>query len=157
MQKEFITAENINSLFKKYAVPQDFDLLSIDIDGNDYWVWQAIEGYSARVVVIEYNSSLLPNESKSIRYDPSFTWDGTNYYGASLLALAKLGGVKGYTLIGCDSRGVNAFFVRNDLVGGRFVLRPVAESYSKPGHGLMIDGRFIGHHPTPRISEMVDV
>jgi hypothetical protein len=155
--KEFVTAENINSLFRKYSVPQEFDLLSIDIDGNDYWVWRAIEGYSPRVVIIEYNSSLPPGESKTIQYDPKFSWDGTNYYGASLLALAKLGGAKGYTLIGCESRGVNAFFLRADLVKDRFAVRSVAELYCTPGHGLIVDGKFVGHPPTERVSRMVDV
>jgi hypothetical protein len=61
VHKEFITAENICSVFDKYAVPREFDLLSIDIDGNDYWVWRALEGYTPRVVVIEYNASLLRN------------------------------------------------------------------------------------------------
>jgi hypothetical protein len=157
VQKEFITAENINLLFRKYAVPKEFDLLSIDIDGNDYWVWRAIEDYSPRVVVIEYNSSLGPDCSRTIPYDPAFRWDGTNFYGASIAALAKLGDTKGYTLLACDSRGVNAFFLRNDLVDRRFVVRPVAQSYRPPGHGILIDGKRVGHHPTPRISGMVEV
>lgn len=157
VRKEFITAENICSLFEKYSVPKQFDLLAIDIDGNDYWVWRAIEGYSARVVVIEYNASMLPNESKTIPYDPEFHWDGSNYFGASLLALAKLGRRKGYTLIGCDSQGINAFFVRDDLVGDRFAVRSVAELYCKPNYGEIAHGKFIGHHPTPKISQMLEV
>jgi hypothetical protein len=157
VHQEFITAENICSLFAKYAVPKQFDLLSIDIDGNDYWVWRAVEGYSPRVVVIEYNASLLPHESKTIRYDPGFRWDGSNYFGASLLALAKLGRVKGYTLIGCDSQGVNAFFVRNDLVGNRFCERSVEQLYRRPQYGQVVHGKCIGHRPTPKISEMVEI
>ncbi len=66
IKKEFITAENINDLFKKYNVPEEFDLLSIDIDYNTYWVWKALEGYKPRVVVIEYNSSIPPTESKAV-------------------------------------------------------------------------------------------
>src|SRR5436190_5930337 len=116
VKKEFITAENINDLFAKYNVPHEFDLLSIDIDTNDYWVWSAIKNYSPRVVVMEYNSSIPWTESKSTSYDPTARWDGTDYFGASLLALKNLGDSKGYTLITCDSGGVNAFFVRNDLV-----------------------------------------
>lgn len=116
IKKEFITAENINQLLQKYRVPREFDLLSIDIDSNDYWVWKAIDNYSPRVVVIEYNSCIPPNESKTIKYDPNARWDGTDYFGASLLALAKLGKSKGYSLVYCESSGVNAFFVRNDLI-----------------------------------------
>lgn len=157
MHKEFVTAANICSLFEKYLVPREFDLLSIDVDGNDYWIWRAIEGYSARVVVIEYNSSISPDESKTIPYDPEFRWDGTNYFGASLLALTKLGRVKGYTLVGCDSRGVNAFFLRDDTVGDRFSMRSLAELYSAPGYGEVVDGKFIGHRSTPRVSEMIEV
>lgn len=157
VRKEFITAENICALFAKYAVPPEFDLLSIDIDGNDYWVWRAIEGYSPRVVVIEYNASLAPDQSRTIRYDPAFQWDGTSYFGASLRALAKLGRSKGYTLVGCESQGVNAFFVRDDLIGERFTVRSVEDTYAAPGYGVIRDGRFIGHRPTPRIAEMVEV
>lgn len=132
IKKEFITAENINSLLKKYKVPKEFDLLSIDIDYNDYWVWKAINGYSPRVVVIEYNSSFSPLESKTVKYNPKAVWDGTSYFGASLLALAKLGKSKGYTLVCCESRGVNAFFVRNDLIGNNFVLKSIEETYKPP-------------------------
>jgi len=157
VRREFITAENICSLFEKYKVPKEFDLLSIDIDGNDYWVWKAIQGYSPRVVVIEYNSSIKPNESKTVPYDPNFLWDGTNYFGASILALAKLGLAKGYTLIGCDKQGINAFFLRDDLIDERFVVRSIAELYAEPRYGEIVDGKFIGHHPSRRLSEMVHV
>ncbi len=157
VQKEFITAENICALFAKYAVPREFDLLSIDIDGNDYWVWRAIEGYRPRVVVIEYNSSLPPDQSKVIPYDPAFRWDGSNYFGASLLALARLGRSKGYTLIGCESQGVNAFFLRDDLLAERFAVRSIQQLYSEPRYGVVQDGRCIGHRPTPRIRDMIEV
>jgi len=157
VHREFITAENIVALFRKYGVPQEFDLLSIDIDGNDYWVWRAIEGYSPRAVIIEYNSSIRPEESRTVPYQPDFQWDGTNYFGASLLALAKLGRSKGYTLVGCDSQGANAFFVRDDLVAGRFVVRSVAQLYAAPRYGEVVGGHFIGHHPSPRMAQMVQV
>lgn len=145
IKKEFITAENINSIFKKYKVPKEFDLLSIDIDGNDYWVWKALKDYDPRVVVIEYNSSIPPAESKVIIYDPSFTWDRTNYFGASLLALANLGKIKGYTLIGCDVRGVNAFFVKNELIKDNFQVRNIDELYRAPRYGTLTNGIYGGH------------
>ncbi len=116
LQKERITAENINDLFHKYHVPYEFDLLSIDIDSNDFYVWKAITDFSPRVVVIEYNSSHSPSEDKIIMYDPNQVWDGTNYYGASLLALYKLARSKGYSLIYSDNLAVNAFFVRDDVL-----------------------------------------
>ena len=151
IQKEFITAENINLLFRKYKVPKEFDLLSIDIDSNDYWVWKAVSGYRPRVVIIEYNSSIPPNESKGVEYNPKAVWDHTRYFRASLLALATLGRKKGYTLIGCESRGVNAFFVRNDLVQDRFVIKKVEQVYKPPRYGKKINGRYVGHPPSDKV------
>ena len=88
IHREHVTVENINRIFAKYGVPYEFDLLSIDIDGNDYWVWNALsERYNPRVVVIEYNSQISIHESRTIAYDPEFRWNGTTYYGASLFAL----------------------------------------------------------------------
>lgn len=141
IQKELVTAENINALFEKYAVPADLDLLSIDVDGNDYWIWKALEPrYRPRVVVMEYNAKVPMTESKTIAYDPAFRWDGSDYFGASLLALTRLAQSKGYTLVGCESRGANAFFVRNDLVSAHFEPHPLEELYKPPSYGLPRDG-----------------
>ena len=130
VKQERVTADNIQGLFAKYRVPKAFDLLCIDIDGNDYWVWKAITDYDPRVVVIEYNGTIPPDVSKTIPYDPSFQWDrATDYFGASLLALQKLGHEKGYALVGCDSTGANAFFVKRSLVGHRFLVRDVQGVY----------------------------
>ena len=118
IKKEKVTAENVQNLFQKYNVPKNFDLLSIDIDFNDYWVWQAITDYYPRVVVIEYNGTLSFTDSKVVRYDPDAMGDGTDYFGASLLALQNLGSMKGYTLVGCDNFGVNAFFCKSELING---------------------------------------
>lgn len=137
IKKEWIDAETINGLFDKYKVPTEFDLLSIDIDSNDYYVWKAIEHYSPRVVIIEYNSKIPATESKVVRYDPTWQWDGTDYMGASLLALKKLGESKGYTLITCDSNGVNSFFVRQDLVDKNFAIRNIKEIYRPPNYGAI--------------------
>ena len=137
-----------NELFEKYDVPDEFDLLTIDIDGNDYYVWEAIRKMP-RVVNIEYNSHIPPNESKSIEYEPNFIWKGDDYYGASLLALKILGERKGYTLIGCDSTGTDSFFVKNELIGDKFVVRDINELFRPPafrgGHGQ------IGHRKSNRI------
>ncbi|MEK7563930.1 MAG: hypothetical protein AAB544_06090, partial [Patescibacteria group bacterium] len=80
LHKEFITAENIESLFAKHNVPKEFDLLSIDIDGNDYWVWKAVTHYSPRVVIIEYNACIPYEPPVMIPYAPAFQWDKTDYY-----------------------------------------------------------------------------
>ena len=114
VRRERITAENINALFAKYDVPSEFDLLSIDIDGNDYWVWKALE-YRPRAVVIEYNAGVPPDLRRVIPYDPRFSWSGTDYFGASLRALAELGATKGYDLVYCERTGTNAFFARSAL------------------------------------------
>lgn len=116
VKREMITAENINELFARYKVPEEFDLLSIDIDGNDYWVWNAIDvKYRPRVIVCEYNGSVAVGESRTIAYEPAFRWSGTNYYGASLSALTHLANRRGYALAYCESCGVNAFYIRRDL------------------------------------------
>jgi hypothetical protein len=112
----FVTAENIAGLFAAASVPQDFELLSIDIDGNDYWVWRALRSFSPKVVVIEYNAAHPPPERWVMRYDPAHAWDGTSYYGASLESLTALGDELGYGLLGTDKNGVNAFFLRRDLL-----------------------------------------
>lgn len=151
VKQERITAENIQALFEKYQVPNVFDLLSIDIDGNDYWAWKAITAYEPRVVVIEYNATVPPHESKTIPYDPNYMWDGaTNYFGASVLALKKLGEQKGYVLVGCDNSGTNAFFVHQSLVKDRFMLRDVLSLYRPPtcfggqGHSREQERQMVG-------------
>lgn len=118
LHKEWVTAENINDLLEKYQTPKDFDLLSIDIDFNDFHVWKAIDNglFNPKVVIIEYNATHLPTEDRVVAYNPTGGWDGTNYFGASLLAFTHLGNEKGYSLVNTDKRGVNAIFVRNDLI-----------------------------------------
>ncbi|MCB9867901.1 MAG: hypothetical protein H6816_14850 [Phycisphaerales bacterium] len=108
----FITAENIQKLFGELEVAEEFDLLSIDIDGNDYWVWQAIEQHLPRVVVIEYNAGFGPSAEWVMDYDPQHAWSGTRNVGASLKALELLGAEKGYRLVGCNLKGINAFCSR---------------------------------------------
>jgi len=112
--QEHITAENINSLFGKYDVPHNFDLLSIDIDGNDLWVWKAIE-YTPRVVVIEFNGTIGRGISKTIKYNPEHVYRHNDYYGASFEALKKLGKEKGYTLVH-ELASTNMFFILTKLV-----------------------------------------
>jgi len=115
-----VTRENINEVLQEYGYTGEIDLLSIDIDGNDYWVWQAITAIDPRVVVVEYNAILGPERSITIPYDPDFVvgrrWSYF-YHGASLRALAKLASSKGYVLVGCDLQGTDAFFVRKELAG----------------------------------------
>lgn len=129
-----VTKENINRLFKQQAVQGELDLLSIDIDGNDYWVWQAIDVVQPRVVVMEYNATFGAERAISTTYDPTFNYLEKHpgfgfYHGASLAALTKLAQEKGYMLVGCDSQGVNAFFIREDAAADKFEAVPVAQAY----------------------------
>jgi ribosomal protein L37E/predicted O-methyltransferase YrrM len=114
--RSLVDRENIADTLVGAGVPKSFDFLSIDIDGNDYYVWEALSAYSPKVVAIEYNGSFGPVRSQTIAYNPQHVWAGNKYYGASLTALAKLGDRLGYALVGTDRRGVNAFFVRRDMI-----------------------------------------
>jgi hypothetical protein len=115
----FITKDNINQLFLDNGIQGEIGLLSVDIDGNDYWVWQAINSINPAIVVSEYNFRFGATKAVTVPYDASFVRTQAHYsniyYGASLKALYLLGNRKGYTFVGCNSAGNNAFFVRNDL------------------------------------------
>ena len=119
VKEAHITAENIQSLFEKYEVPKEFDFLSIDIDGNDYWVWEAIRDYRARVVCIEYNTNIPLGESKTILYNPLHKWSDNKYYGASFSAMYKLGLQKGYELVFVEPD--NMIFISSELTAPFFI------------------------------------
>ncbi len=140
-----VTAENVNALFEQAGFSGEIDLLSVDIDYNDYWVWKAIETVRPRVVVIEYNSALRPPLSVVVPYEPTRRWDGTNYFGASLEALVKLGRAKGYRIVSCNFSGANAFFVRDDLCGSHFLEPATAEEHYEPTRYFF--GAQSGHPP----------
>jgi hypothetical protein len=117
----FVTRENVNDLLRDAGFSGDLGLLSIDVDGADYWIWEAIEIVSPAIVVIEFNSIFGPSLPVTVPYDPGFVcsdahWSG-QYFGASLSALDHLAGQRGYQLIGVSSNAVNAFFVRRDVAG----------------------------------------
>jgi hypothetical protein len=116
IQIELITAENVNDIMDKYEVPNKIGVLSIDIDGNDFYVWKSFNRY-ADLVAIEYNGILRKDEDKVIEYNPEFDWDGTAYFGASLLALNKLAELKNYILVGTDNIGSAALFIHKFLIG----------------------------------------
>lgn len=145
----FINRENINSLLAGWNP----DMLGIDIDGNDYWVWGAIDCMSPRLVVIEYNPKFLPSVKWTMTYDANHEWQGDDYHGASLAAMAELGKKKGYTLVGCSLTGVNAFFVRNDLVEDKFYTSEDCADFYYPSKGWIERGyRLEGYFP-PRKSD----
>lgn len=115
LYKEFITAENINLLFEKYRVRSDLDFLSIDIDYNTYYLWKALKYFPA-VVVVRFNAKHSPFDDKVVEYHPYYSGDGSDYFGASILAYFHLARKKGYSLIYCDQKGEKLFFVRDDLL-----------------------------------------
>ena len=125
----FITKDNINDIISKNDIIGDIGLLSIDIDGNDYWVWEAIKTISPRIVICEYNSHFGPTAEVTTPYDSDFVRDTAHfskiYYGASIQALCSLASIKGYTLVASNAAGNNIFFVRNDLLGSLPVLTPI--------------------------------
>lgn len=114
----FITRENINDIFVKNGFAGEIGLLSIDIDGNDYWVWQAIEAVNPVIVIAEYNSVFSAERAISIPYNPDFQRHMAHYsglyWGASLPAFCHLAEQKGYDFVGCNSAGNNAYFIRKD-------------------------------------------
>jgi hypothetical protein len=127
VMQEFVNAENVEGLLAKYGVPETFDLLSVDIDGNDYWVWKAIERFTPRVVVVEYNIFFALDAARTIEYRADHVWDETSYHGASLAAFHKLGVEKGYTLVHTDSWAPNVFFVLNSELPADYRPRDLAE------------------------------
>ena len=114
----FIDCENINDLIQSSSFEKEVGLLSIDVDGNDYWIWKQIEVISPNIVVIEYNSLFGIERAITIPYEKNFNRTEKHfsnlYFGASLKALQILAEEKGYGFIGCTAAGNDAFFVRKD-------------------------------------------
>lgn len=115
----FITKENINSILSDVRIPSDIGLLSIDIDGNDYWIYDAISVVCPRILILEYNGVFGSNQRVSIPYQADFDRMTAHpsglYFGASLPAMISLAEHKGYRFVGTNSAGGDAFFVRKDL------------------------------------------
>jgi len=114
-----VTKENINVLISNAGFGGEIDLLSIDIDGMDYWVLENITVVNPRVVIVEINPIFGLN-SITVPYNPEYVRQNNDYYGASLPAFTKLLNNKGYRLIGTNRYGFNAFFLRNDIASGFF-------------------------------------
>jgi hypothetical protein len=151
LRKEFITKENVVTLFKKYNVPPLINVLSVDIDYNDFYCLNEIlQHYTCDIIICEYNATHLSTEDKVIIYDKNGGWDGSNYFGASLLALEQLGRLYNYTLIYCDKKGVNCFFVRTSLVEEKQLdfknVDDITKLYRKAGYGNGPNG---GHRTDP--------
>jgi hypothetical protein len=117
----FIDRDNVNQLFQAHGFIGDIGLLSIDIDGNDLWVWKAIDTVSPVIVIVEYNAVFGTQCAVTIPYDPVFARGRAHYsnlyWGCSLKALCLVGEEKGYGFVGCNSAGNNAYFIRKDRIG----------------------------------------
>jgi hypothetical protein len=120
---DWITRDNVDELIRAHMFPGvlaaggEVDLLSLDIDGNDYWVLDGIRSIRPRVVIVEFNALWGAGRACTIPYDPDFRAQlaPIPYCGASLPAFVKLLGARGYRLVGVERLGFNAVFVRNDL------------------------------------------
>jgi hypothetical protein len=117
----WIDRDNINDLITSAGFQGDLGILSVDIDGNDYWVWEAITSVNPVIVVVEWNSVFGPTHAVSVPYDPAFDRHKAHYsalfWGASIGAFTHLARKKGYALLGSNTAGNNLFFVRKDRLG----------------------------------------
>ena len=132
----FVTRENVDNLIAEWAGSQPVGLLHIDVDGNDYWLWDAIKCISPGIVIVEYNAVFGAERAITIPYAPDFrrfsAHHSGQYVGASLAALTHLARHKNYALIGSNSAGNNAYFLRRDLLDDALVEVPVARAFLRP-------------------------
>lgn len=142
--ESFITKENINELIAANISSENIDLLSVDIDGNDYHILDAITCVRPRAIVVEYNARFIPPLLYCMDYDEAHTWEKDDCYGASLKFFEVNLREKGYCLVGCNLSGVNAFFVREDLVADKFLAPFTAEQHYEPAR-YYLSGYFAGH------------
>lgn len=123
----FVDRDNVNGIFRDHGFAGSIGLLSVDIDGNDYWVWEAIDAVDPVIVVCEYNAVFGPSQAVTVPYDPAFQRSRAHpsnlFWGASLKALCLLAERKGLAFVGANGAGNNAYFVRKDRLGP---LRPLA-------------------------------
>ncbi|MEP6618959.1 MAG: hypothetical protein ABJE47_06585, partial [bacterium] len=124
-----------NALLLESGFHRDLGIMSIDVDGVDYWLLDALESYTPRILIVEYNALFGKERAITVPYSPSFSRRAAHYselyYGASLPALAFAAARKGYSLVGTERAGVNAFFVRNDLLGTNVRTLSVEEAFTE--------------------------
>lgn len=139
VEQHFATAANVDHAIQQRVSDQEIDMLSIDLDGNDYYILDSIKSVTPRVIVAEYNAKFPPDVHWVMQYAESHRWDGTDYFGASLKALEALLAKKGYSLVGCNLLGTNAFFVRQDLATDqRFCTSFTAENHYEPARYYLL-------------------
>lgn len=130
----FITRENINELLAGSGFDEDLGILSIDLDGNDYYVLDAITDFRPRILICEFNSAFGGTRKISIPYQADFQRTRAHhsnlYWGASLAAMTHLAAIKGYALVGTNTASNNAFYVRNDLLNDKLEVLSVEDAYA---------------------------
>lgn len=145
----WITRDSVDDLIKSNGFDGEIDLLSLDLDGVDYWIWDAITAVTPRVVVVEYQDILGPDRVWTVPYADDFSADShpatgemPNFAGASLAAFVQLGRAKGYRLVGVNRLGFNAFFVRDDI--GQDILPevPISVGFEHPKNAEGMRDRF---------------
>ena len=151
--KATVTPDNIEELLVAADVPHEPDVLSIDVDGQDYWVWEALEAYQPSVVIIEYNAALPPGRRLVQPRGYPDRWDGTNYFGASLDALCALAERKGYRLAHTDLAAINAFFIRSDLSSAAAAVPDRVSRRHQPNYFM----QGYQHPPDPRHRSYTDL
>lgn len=153
-KEAMVNAENIDGLVLSTGFAgSEVDLLSIDIDGNDYYVFDRLSNLSARLVVIEYNAKFPPPVTWRIPYDPDYMWSGSDWFGASLQSMNELFERKGYVLVACNMTGSNAFFVKRDLVEDRFPFAGDVRRLYQPPRYFLTGGYYahVGGHPASNL------
>lgn len=149
----FLTIDNINEVMQISGFDEDLGILSIDVDGNDWFLLKAIETYKPRILICEYNEIFGKERKISVPYDANFIRAKKHYsnlyFGASLAAINFLAEMKGYSFIGINNNCNNAFYIRNDLVNentpkasieGIFQRSNIAESRDENGRLTYIRG-----------------
>ena len=133
----FINRDNINELIRAGGFEGEIGILSVDIDGVDYWVVEKLGAVNPQIVICEINGILGGDLAVTVPYKSDFARLGEHfsgqYFGASLKGMEKLLRSRGYSLVGINSNCVNAFFVRNDLAGN-FHIADAAECWREPRH-----------------------
>jgi hypothetical protein len=146
VEQHFLTVANVDETVARLAPLKDVDLLSVDLDGNDYYILDAIRSISPRVIVAEYNPKFPADVVWVMEYNETHRWDGTDYFGASLKALEILLSARGYALVGCNILGTNAFFVRADLAKDPPFCSPfTAENHYEPARYHLLAAYHSGH------------
>jgi len=141
---KWVTAENINSICTENGFSGEIDLLSLDIDGVDYWLWKSLTVVEPRVVVLEYQDILGPKDAVTVPYDPEFDRFKIHpdFCGASLAAFTKLASEKGYRLVGTNRYGYNAFYIKNGIGEDYFPEIQVTDCFSHPKVKSGMDTRY---------------